>query len=477
MGDSRKIKELDDSKTPLTFIAWVPRVAKQVFTPGFKATDWGQEDLRNGRYMFLFYFYGIILYVFLWSRRLYGSRGFWLPVIMVLVDPLFMVYGILINSDIISAFVMVACLYHYYRWSASHYLERFHLIASAVFFGVALATKQGFIFLPFALAMISLTTLLSKRKSLHLSHCIYCLGFLVIAWFVLNAAFYFQGSGKGLHTYLFLSSKLQTLQATFSWYRLPMLIPEGWMQGVDLLQYHAEIGPGFETNPFAGVYVNGVYSKDGVWYYYLLVSLVKFPIGILFIATVSIVVFFKRFRRQGYLSKYQFLLAPIIVYFIVMSFLNPFQIGVRHLLIFLPLVYLGLGYLAVVRWWKYRNAFVTAALFFSVLSVAGYYPDLIPYTNELLADKKKVHEFIYDSSIDYGQADSHYKQYIQDHPKYKFAPQQPSVGKFIVPARFVMDEWDTYTAPYKWLRNYQVTGVYRGVFLLYDIETLGQTPK
>lgn len=469
-GKPKRVEEVDDSKTPLTAVVWLPRVVKQVFNPGYKANDWGLEDLQNGRYPMLLYLWAIVLYIWLWCRQLYGANGYWIPIILLLTDPLVMAYSVLINSDLISAFVLLATCYHFYRYSNNGTWKQ--LLLTSLFTGLALATKQGFLFLPFILLAIYLLRkfLLKQKISLNKSWWLKAGTYLLVTWLVLNAMFFFSNTFQPLGEYTFISNSLQQLQASLSFLSsFPVLLPEPYLQSVDLLQYHAEIGPGYITNPFAGVYVNGRYSVDGIWNYYLLVALVKLPVGLLLMLAATIVLFVIKWKRKSFAQRYIFLLLPLLVYFLLMSFINPFQIGIRHALMFFPLAFIGIGYWNT-HLTKWKKIIFVLLISINVVSVATYYPDIIPYTNELLTDKKKVHRYLYDTSIDYGQADSSFRTFIKANPGYTFAPKEAAPGKFIVPARFVMDKWDPLTIQYNWLQQYKPIGHYRYVYLLYDVK-------
>ena len=471
-GHPERVEEVDDSKTPLTSVVWLPRIIKQVINPGYKANDWGLDDLKNGRYAMLLYLWAIVFYVWLWSRQLYGDKGYWLPIILLLTDPLVMAYSLLINSDIISGLILMATCYHCYRYFASG--KWLHLLLTSLFTGLALVTKQGFLFLPFILLLIYFLrkSLLKETFQLNKQWLVKGIVYVGLVWLVLNGMFFFSKTFQPLGEYTFISNSLQNVQAKLSFLSwCPALLPEPYLQSVDLLQYHAEIGPGYVTNPFAGVYVNGKYSVDGIWNYYLMVGLVKLPIGLIVLIAATVVLFFVKWKRQAFAKGYIFLVVPILIYFLLMSFINPFQIGIRHALMFYPMAFIGMGYW-ITQKFKWRKPILTVVIAANIISVAVYYPDIIPYTNEFISDKKKVHQYLYDTSIDYGQADTAYRNFLRENPSFQFAAPKPATGKFIVPARFVMDKWDPLTKQYTWLRNYSPVGHYRYVFLLYEIEQL-----
>src|SRR5205085_10886819 len=102
------------------------------------------------------------------------------------------------------------------------------------------------------------------------------------------------------------------------------------------------------------------------------------------------------------------------------------------LLIVFPLLYIALGklfqYTASARL-QYK-LLAAGAIAYSFISVAIYYPYIIPYTNEFVSNKKTVYKKILDSSIDYGQADESVSTFIATHPCYKKASSLPDTGKY-----------------------------------------------
>ena len=92
-GHPEKVLDVDDSKTPIVAVCWVPRIIKQFQSPDLQLHDWGRSDLLLGRYMMVVFFWGVFFYTYQWSRKLFGENGWWLPLILLLIDPLFMAFS------------------------------------------------------------------------------------------------------------------------------------------------------------------------------------------------------------------------------------------------------------------------------------------------------------------------------------------------------------------------------------------------
>ncbi|WP_207493482.1 ArnT family glycosyltransferase [Aridibaculum aurantiacum] len=472
-GKPERIHNLDDSKSPVTAISWLPRIVKQFINPNYQLNDYGRSDQESGRYMMILFSFLAALYVYLWCRELYGVKGWVLPLLMLLFDPLYLAYSTLITTDLACGAFLVALLYHVRQYLLTK--SKLHFLSSALFTGIALVTKQNMLFLVGLLPLLLFFFYVKTDVKLSLKNGILqSVLFTVIVLFVINIAFYFTGTFKSFGSYHFVSNSFQSIQqqlAILHW--LPVPVPGSYVQSIDMLQRQAELGGGLEASSYKGVYLLGEYkSNGGFWYYYLVLLFFKMPIGTMVIILISSVLLVKYFNWQSFRKQYQFLIVPILYYLIILSFFNKFQIGIRHLLLVYPLLFVGIGYVF------YRFTFllkpvrilVVVSVLFTFVSVASYYPDLIPYTNEFVADKKKVYKKIYDSSIDYGQADSALTALQKADPSLLPASPVPAVGKYALLMGEVLDH-DLRDKPvYPWYQKLEPDSLVRHVILIYNIK-------
>jgi hypothetical protein len=106
---------------------------------------------------------------------------------------------------------------------------------------------------------------------------------------------------------------------------------------------------------------------------------------------------------------------------------------------------------------------------YTFITVACYYPFIIPYTNEFITNKKTVYRKIFDSSIDYGQSDSSLGGFLAKHPDYKAATLQPSTGKYAVLMKQIFNTYQPFSNKYKWYRAMEPESNYRYTILLFNI--------
>ncbi len=475
-GHPERTEIMDDSKSPVVFMWMIPRAIKQIVQPDYHTNDFGKGDRLHGRYMMVIYSLLIALYVFRFCFLLFGHRAWIFTFFLLLFDPLFIAYAGIITSDMAVGFFLLATLFHFYLAQTFH--KRKDYVWFCFFLGLSFVAKQSMLFLPLVLLFIQVFRWAFYKAPFKVVCKSFIVNGLIIAFSVLlliNLCYYFQQSFMPFGQFVFKSSAFQHLQQTFGWMRwLPVPLPHNYVNSIDLLQFHSEVGGGGDEaiSTYPGVWLLGEYrSNSGFWYYYLINLLLKLPLATWVMIVVASFVGTKNYTSQQFVQKQIYLFLPFVFFFIIISFVNKFQIGVRHALFLYPLIFILVGgalaqFVAQAKWKKY---FVGGLFVYLFVSVATYFPHLIPYTNELLIDKKKVYRYINDSGIDYGQSEWYLKDYLLAHPEVKYAPAQPSAGKFIVRINELCNWWQARPNHHLWLWQLQPVGHYKHVFLLYDI--------
>lgn len=473
-GKPERIQPLDDSKSPIIAIAWIPRVIRQVINPHYELHDYGRKDQEEGRYMMIFFSFVTALYVYWWSKDLYGHRGWHLPLLMLLFDPLYLAYSTIITTDLATGTFLVALLYHFRKYLV--FGSRKHFCLSALFTGLGIVTKQSLLFTLLLLPILSVVYYLNARPARSLftwKTLKNALLFVLIILVVINVMYYFHRSFIPFGKYKFESYSLQNLQEQLKFLHwLPVPLPEAFIQSTDMLKAHAELGAGKPGSTYNGIYLFHTLKLSGnFWYYYFVQLWYKMPIGTMLLFLCCGFMLIKNFRKKSFIEQYMFLLVPVIFYFIVLTFFNQFKSGLRHLLLVFPLLYIGLGYLfQQVYKARFTYKIVTcAAIVYTFITVVVYYPYIIPYTNEFITNKKRVYRKIWDSSIDYGQSDSSVKRFVVMHSEYKRASAVPDTGKYAVLMGEMVNTYLRNSNPYKWYQAMEPVGKYRYTILLFDI--------
>ncbi len=472
-GQPDKVYDVDDSKTPIIAIAWLPRAIKQIIKPDLQLNDWGRSDQLMGRYVMILFFVLVFIYLYWFSKAFYGNNGWLLPIILLLIDPLFMAFSPIVTSDIASVFVLLASCYHYYKFCSTKSYKQFLL--AAFFTGLALVTKSSMVFLPFIFLIIYGIRFFTKQVFVKSSKWVLVYGFVFvcIVWLVVNVSFYFHHSFNSWGSIELKSTSMKKLMQTFSFLKpLPTLLPEPFIKGFDLLQYHKEVGSFIPNLPYKGVFILNQKFNTGVWYYYFVTAFFKFTIGFILLAVCALFVGLKSFKLQAFSNKYIFIVVPFLVYGCMLTFVNPFQQGIRHAMILLPFVFLAIGYLPAYFSNKFKKGkwVIWGLVLYALISAASFYPDIMPYTNEFLKDKSKLFNYLAEYNYRPSDIPRDVQPFIQKNPDYIIAPNKPEKGKFIIPGAFVYNSTYEVYSNYAWLKKYQPVGHYRYVFLLYDVK-------
>lgn len=455
-GNPKRVEALDDSKTPVISIVWLPRIIRQLIHPNYQLNDYGRQDQKEGRYMMVFFSLVLIFYLYRFIQLFKLNNGICI-LFFLLLDPLIIAYSVLINSDLLSGVLLMAIVYHLYQLSIKRNNQQF--LFACLFMGIALVTKHTFLFgLPLFFGAL---IFIYKEQSV-----IKILIAIVILLLLINIAFYFTNTGMLLNAYHFKSNLFNSLQKSFSW--LPIPLPETYLQSIDLLQYHAQLN-GSPTNTYTGTYLlQKVNVQTGFWYYYLVVALYKMPFALWCLFVIGLGRWI--LKAKNYTKQFYFIILPIVYFVLVLSLLNDFQIGVRHLLIVIPLVYVLLAFV-VQNLVKSKSKWLVVVLFvWMFVSVLKYYPDLIPYTNELIVQKSKVYQKIMDSSIDYGQSDSAAVHFLQNNPTYKIPNSKPASGNYLLSMHQYIEQIKMGDTSLNWLVNkYEPIGLLKHVYLKYQV--------
>ncbi len=259
-GKPERIEALDDSKTPIISIVWLPRMVRQIINPNYHLNDYGRKDQEEGRYMMIVFSILTFIYLFKFTQLL-KLQFWWSVFLFLLIDPLFISYSVLINSDVVSGLILLATLFHLSKYLFYHQQKHFYF--ATIFLAFGLITKHTFLFfIPVFWLFIFWQTKKFPWKKF--------LWFAIIVLVLINTLFYFEHSFKTFGSYVFESNSLKHLQQQFSFLNwLPIPLPGNYVHSIDLLQYHSQLG-GSNDNTYTGVYLLGKTKlHGGFWYYYL----------------------------------------------------------------------------------------------------------------------------------------------------------------------------------------------------------------
>ncbi len=144
------------------------------------------------------------------------------------------------------------------------------------------------------------------------------------------------------------------------------------------------------------------------------------------------------------------------------------QVGIRHILIIYPLIYVLLGRLALLAESDLQSKLIKGAvIIYSVSTFYFFFPNLIAYSNELVIDKKDVYKIFADSNLDWGQGKEYLKKFLKNNKGIEIPGPVPKAGKFIVSSNdyIGLNSYPDIT----WLRRFKPVDEVYFSYLLFDI--------
>jgi hypothetical protein len=117
---------------------------------------------------------------------------------------------------------------------------------------------------------------------------------------------------------------------------------------------------------------------------------------------------------------------------------------------------------------RWKRFFVLGMVCYSITSFYYFFPCLLPYTNELIADKKMAYKIVGSANLDYNQASESLNHYLEQNRNVQYAPGVPRAGKFIINTNDLLELGGK--NGYDWLRNnFKPTDHLQFTYLIFDI--------
>ena len=467
MRKTDKIYPYDDAGiSPFYGINAIPRAVQQMINPELRKTDGGFSDLMQGRYVSLLICGLIGFFIYRWSKKLYGENAGLLSLFMFVFCPNLNGHAMLFTSDGYTALFLLTTLYFFWKFIKESGRKNFLLFSFS--FAIAQIIKYSLIHLFVIIGLLSLIILIYRRTLISnwKKNLLRLLTFLLIQIIVINAAFQFNGSGQSLKEYHFHSAFFQSIQSTPVVSQLPLPLPVPYVEGFDITYSMMELGAGHPLVSGKNYMFGEVRVHKGFWYYYFVVMFFKTPIPFLSLLLLAGWLFIK--KRKLIITSAGFIMGFAALYYLLLfSFINEVQIGIRHLLLLYPLLYI-LGGKVVAVDWKPRIKNIAVGLFaiYSIATFYFYFPNLISYTNELISGKKNAYKILADTNLDYGQGHIAAQTFLNKNPDVKVADTIPAKGKFILGVNDFLDL--NGTGKYLWLKDFKPVGHVNHCYLLFD---------
>lgn len=304
-------------------------------------------------------------YVYLFSRDLWGEKGALVSLALFAFSPTLLAHGGLVTTDVGIAAFSVMLLYHLWRYWQNQ--NQRHLILCGIFFGFSLATKFTGLYHFFILPLLFLKGYLGHRDQVW------------EFWMSKKGLFHLRGLGIIIGIGIFV---LILFYGVFEF--------EHFFRGVEDVIGHSRVG-----HP---TYLHGEHSRQGWWYYFIVAFAVKTAIPTMIVILIALIVL--PFTRKDLLTE-AFLFVPILVFFCLFT-INKINIGLRHILVIYPFLFIFSGRVAISeKKWLYSAVFF--AIMWLMMESFFIFPHYLAYFNQFAGGPEKGGEWLIDSNIDWGQ--------------------------------------------------------------------------
>jgi hypothetical protein len=272
---------------------------------------------------------------------------------------------------------------------------------------------------------------------------------------VLNVAFTFDRTFKPLGYFLDEHPRLKIAAVNrVHWLpamaRVPLPVPYPFLQGIYMTKYDETVGRTYgniyllgETRDTTDPAVHGFKSYYAVAYFY------KEPIALQILFVWGLVWILRNRKRGDFATGEGLLLVSAAVLVIWLSCLSKAQMGIRHILPALAIetIIAGAPFSRFPSKPWPQKALLGGLVLWLAGSVASYYPQMIPYMNEWVGDRRYAYKILADSNLDWGQDQAIVDDFLRKHPDVVLDPQGPAVGHVLVRANRLTGiyGWDSAT--------------------------------
>lgn len=380
-------------------------------------------------------------YVFKWAKELYGSKGGLIALFLYSFSPTFIAHGRYVTTDVGAAAAFFIAIYYLVKWLKEP--TKRNLVLAGITFGIAMLTKFSLVLLiPYFIFLAIVWGILQKRflKNIFALILIGLIGMaLVYPVYLFHIWDYPQERQLSDTQYHFRDFAFQKISDPIIWMAdKPILRPYGQFF-LGLLMVVRRATGGNTT------YFLGEVSNQGWHHYFPIVFLIKVPLVLLILASISLGLLAFQIKKPFWRKPYQrsktwikdhfaeFALISFFILYWASSIQSNLNIGVRHVLPTFPVLYLLISG-QLTKWLNtsfksilekilslkdasksirsviflglriyFKHLIVIALLIWYVFGVVKIYPHFLAYFNELAGGPENGHRYVTDSNLDWGQ--------------------------------------------------------------------------
>ncbi len=376
------------------------------------------------------------LLVFFWALDLYGEVPALAACLLCTLSPNLIAHGTLATTDMYFTVGVVASLFFVRRYLLQPTWQ------NAVVAGLVLALAQiakAFAIFLYGVVLLGLLVVLLRQAPPRLLTLKRAFLFAVIAagWFVavINVAFVFDRTFTPLSAYHFETASFNRLQQMPLLGHMAVPLPYPYLQGLDFMKRDEEAG-----QTFGNIYLLGELRDPSsptfrpFKSYYLVAWFYKEPIALQILFLWGLFWVFRNRRFADLITGEGLLLTAAMILVVWLSFFSKAQIGIRHILPALAMetIIAGAVFSNFARKSWPQKALLGILVLWLAGSVASYYPQMIPYMNEWVHDRRYAYKILADSNLDWGQENAIVDEFLRRNSDVVLNPPRPVAGRVLV---------------------------------------------
>ncbi|HIE38715.1 MAG TPA: phospholipid carrier-dependent glycosyltransferase, partial [Anaerolineae bacterium] len=336
----------------------------------------------------------LVALVYRWAAELYGRRAALLPAMLCALDPNLLAHGRLLTLDLVATFFVFLSCWTFYRFWARPGWGRLAAVGLALGAAGSARFTTGFLVPLFLVLGLARTWHLCRAELLFVSNALPRWRAVVVAL----VALVMVGGIAVLVIWIVHGADFGPVPR---WGGIRLPAPAYFNELAALLEYRDKPQDAF---------LLGYHYKGGWWLYFIVAFFVKTPLPTILMVGFALVCLVQQ-RGGGFGEA---VLLTVAGSYFGLSLLSPFNIGYRHLLPMLPLLFVFAG--RAVRVGELgphlRLRPVPAALLvWLTLSNLAIYPHYLAYFNEPVGPRNGYRVLV-DSNLDWGQDLPALEQYV-----------------------------------------------------------------
>jgi len=374
-----------------------------------------------------------------WASELFGQPSGLVALTIWCFCPNVMGHGMLVTPDVAASAVGFTACYLFWRWTKRP--SWFLALLAGLALGLAQLTKMTWIVLFALWPVLWLICGGTARRRAALQVGL----ILVLALYVINFGYLFEGSFTRLGDFKFVSQTLAPEKPNYfsgnrfkdTWFEsIPVPLPKNYVAGIDAQKSD------FDRKLWS--YLCGEWKHGGWWYFYLYASAIKVPLGTWMLGALACLFAIRRNYSAGWRDELV-VLSPAVVVFTLVSSQIGFSHHLRYVLPAFPFVFVWISKVGMVfhwqraeegkqvllltrfqeergrrrtKWrkWLTRGA-VGGALGWLVASSLWVYPHSLSYYNQLVGGPDNGHYHLGNSNTDWGQDLTYLKKWLEENPQ------------------------------------------------------------